>query len=316
MIASVFSYFSSGVVTEKNETCVSYCLDSDMGKGNASVYQVFSGIEIVLLDFKASGYITKVSREVNVLEINHCLKGRAECCMADGCLQYIGEGDLFLNTLHNHSDSIELPLGYYKGMVIIIDVEKAASEMEARLFGVPFKLSGLMNRFFSEDECFLIQVKDEIERLFFDMYAVPEEARVAYYRLKVLELFIYLHYFEPDLEKQKGIYGRQQVDIVKRVQKQMTENLSCRYTIEEMAQQFCISPTMLKTYFKGVYGMPMAAYMKEYRIRRAAVLLRETDDSVAGIAAAVGYESQSKFGAAFKEIMEITPGRYRARYSG
>ena len=48
---------------------------------------------------------------------------------------------------------------------------------------------------------------------------------------------------------------------------------------------------------------------------RAAQLLRETDESVAEIARAVGYESQSRFTAAFKETYGELPTEYRRRRS-
>ena len=57
--------------------------------------------------------------------------------------------------------------------------------------------------------------------------------------------------------------------------------------------------------------MPIAAYMKEYRVRRAMELLRETDAAVAEIAVRVGYESQGKFARAFKEITGCLPTEYR-----
>ena len=48
---------------------------------------------------------------------------------------------------------------------------------------------------------------------------------------------------------------------------------------------------------------------------RAAQLLRETDESVAEIARAVGYESQSRFTAAFKETYGELPTEYRRKRS-
>lgn len=63
--------------------------------------------------------------------------------------------------------------------------------------------------------------------------------------------------------------------------------------------------------FKEVYGSSLAAHMKEHRMERAAALLRETDLSVAEIAGQVGYESQSKFTAAFKEQFGQLPKEYR-----
>ena len=46
-------------------------------------------------------------------------------------------------------------------------------------------------------------------------------------------------------------------------------------------------------------------------LQRAAALLRETDLSVAEIAGQVGYESQSKFTATFKEQFGQLPKEYR-----
>ena len=63
--------------------------------------------------------------------------------------------------------------------------------------------------------------------------------------------------------------------------------------------------------FKQIYGNSLAAHMKEHRMEKAASLLRETELSVAEIAGQVGYESQSKFTAAFKEQFGQLPKEYR-----
>ena len=51
--------------------------------------------------------------------------------------------------------------------------------------------------------------------------------------------------------------------------------------------------------------------MKEYRIHQAMKLLRETDDTIADIAARVGYETQGKFSRAFKDVVQVLPTEYR-----
>ena len=51
--------------------------------------------------------------------------------------------------------------------------------------------------------------------------------------------------------------------------------------------------------------------MKELRIRRAAELLRHTSAPISEIAAAVGYESASKFTVAFKDSTGLLPKQYR-----
>lgn len=313
MIDSIFSHFNSGSIVEQDEGHISYqekCID---GEGIASVFPVFPGIEVVELNFHAFHYTPTVHRQMHILEISHCLEGRVECRMSDGCLQYIGEGDLFMSPIQNRSDNIELPLGHYRGIVIAIDVDAAESEI-IRLFpGIPIHIRELENQFFANDECFFIQSKDEIQHIFYGMYTVPVQARNVYYRLKVQELLLYLHYFNPTKERQKRIYTRQQVDIVKQIQKRITEEPGRRFTIEALAKEYCISPTTLKSNFKGIYGLSIAAYIKEYRIRQSLLLLRQTQKSVAEIALEMGYKSQSKFGVAFKEVMKVSPLEYRKK---
>ena len=54
--------------------------------------------------------------------------------------------------------------------------------------------------------------------------------------------------------------------------------------------------------------------MKHYRVNQGAKLLRETGDSIAVIAGKVGYENQSKFTKAFKDIYKVLPTEYRKQF--
>lgn len=285
------------------------------GGGEAAVFSLFSGIELYRLDIRAPYYLPLPSESLQALELSHCMEGRAECQMNDGCFQFIGEGDLFLNPVQNRSRRIDLPLGRCRAILILIDPDKAAPEVQRRLPDVPLDLHALKNRFFnyekSCDKCFLISAREELHHIFAGMYAIPTALATDYLRLKVLELLIFLYLFDPASEKQTGLYTRQQVDAVKQVHKLLISDAGQRYTIEELAQKFCISATALKTHFKGVFGQSIASYMKEFRIRQAAELLLSTDRSIAETAQSVGYESQSKFTAEFKKIMHVTPAEYR-----
>lgn len=109
-------------------------------------------------------------------------------------------------------------------------------------------------------------------------------------------------------------YYNAQTQVIRRIHDRITANLGKRYTIDELAKTYLINTAALKNTFKSVYGMPIAAYMKQYRIGRAAEMLSETDLSISDIARAVGYESQSKFSAAFKDIKKILPTDYRRQY--
>ena len=62
---------------------------------------------------------------------------------------------------------------------------------------------------------------------------------------------------------------------------------------------------------KAVYGQPIATYMKEFRVRQAMKLLRETNATIANIASQVGYQTQGKFSSAFQSIVKMSPREYR-----
>ena len=109
-----------------------------------------------------------------------------------------------------------------------------------------------------------------------------------------------------------------QLAVVHAVHDQLLGHMEQRITIEELSRQHHINPTTLKAAFKAVYGTSIAAHIKQHRMEQAAGLLRQTDMSIADIARAVGYDSQSKLTAAFKSYFQIVPTEYRknARLAG
>ena len=101
---------------------------------------------------------------------------------------------------------------------------------------------------------------------------------------------------------------------IQEIHQLLTENLSQRYTIDALSKQFFMDSSTLKREFRRIYGLPIATYLKEHRIHKAMELLSSTNDSIASIAAQVGYETQSKFAAAFKETTKYSPSAYRKNF--
>ena len=63
--------------------------------------------------------------------------------------------------------------------------------------------------------------------------------------------------------------------------------------------------------FKQQTGISPHAFVNLIRLRQAAVLLRQTADSVLSVALNVGFQSETHFGKAFKKQYGISPGQYR-----
>jgi AraC family transcriptional regulator len=65
--------------------------------------------------------------------------------------------------------------------------------------------------------------------------------------------------------------------------------------------------------FKESTGLSPHGWLRQHRLEQAMNMLRETDESVVSIAAALGYSSQTAFAAAFKKLMGETPSDWRKR---
>lgn len=119
--------------------------------------------------------------------------------------------------------------------------------------------------------------------------------------------------FESKHEKinERSEFQDRQIDTVKKVHDFMCEHISERFTIDGLARRFGMNTTTLKTVFKDVYGTSLAAHIKEHRMKKAAELLSRTDLSISEVAAQVGYESQGKFSATFKEFYGTIPSGYK-----
>ena len=105
-----------------------------------------------------------------------------------------------------------------------------------------------------------------------------------------------------------------QEEIIRNVHNYLIEHISERITIETLSREFLMNTTTLKTVFKKVYGTTIAAHMKQHRMELAAGLLLKTQNDIASVAQAVGYESHSRFTAAFKEAYGELPTEYRRRH--
>ena len=147
-----------------------------------------------------------------------------------------------------------------------------------------------------------------------ELYDAPARARRAYCQIKALEVLLFLDSLDPAFEG-KGLpyFPRSRVARVKAARDLMVSDLSAGITVEKAAQSANMSLTAFKECFKGIYGASPAAYVRSMRMDMAAKMLRGTDMRVVDIATSVGYDSPSKFSAAFKAATGLAPSEYRQR---
>ena len=163
------------------------------------------------------------------------------------------------------------------------------------------------------DSFLAIRANRQIDHIFGELYQIPQEFRHDYYKIKVLELLLFLSMIDPEQERALDRVTKNQIDIIRQVQRRITQNLQENITIDQLAKEFCISPTSLKSNFKQVYSTTIKDYLRRERMERASALLLTTGSTVGDIAASLGYTNQSKFSAAFKAVHGLTPVEYRRK---
>ena len=302
---------SAAIPKDSEGYCTVYKLDCSDGLGLMTVYQVYPGIQLIYNDFEAAGCEWDSVIDSDILEINHCREGREGSRLLSGSCLYLGEGDLSIHTMDNCAPEMTFPLRHYRGITVALNLTFVSEHPPEILSETGIDISSFKEKFCANNSCFIMRAKNEIEHIFSELYSVPDRLQRPYFKLKVQELLLFLSMVDVAEEKQREYYTSPQVEIVKQIHKRLISDLQERPTIEELSKEFLINTATLKNTFKGIYGQPIGTYMKEYRIKQAAILLRQTQATIAEIANKVGYENQSKFATAFRDVLKVAPTEYR-----
>jgi transcriptional regulator GlxA family with amidase domain len=91
----------------------------------------------------------------------------------------------------------------------------------------------------------------------------------------------------------------------------MSREPARRWTIAELARVCGLSRAAFNRRFAAATGTSPLRHLYLARMDLAGRRLLETDDSLAAIAAEIGYESEFAFGKAFKRRFGVPPGTYR-----
>jgi AraC-like DNA-binding protein len=85
------------------------------------------------------------------------------------------------------------------------------------------------------------------------------------------------------------------------------------WTLSNLARRAGLSRTRLAERFRHFLGESPMAYLAQWRLKLGAEVLQSTEDSVAEVAAAVGYGSEAAFNRAFKREFDCPPAQFRRR---
>lgn len=87
------------------------------------------------------------------------------------------------------------------------------------------------------------------------------------------------------------------------------------WTTEELARAVGLSRSAFAERFTALIAEPPMRYLARHRLRYAAQRLLESDEPIARIAEAAGYESEPAFHRAFKRMHQMAPAAWRKHYA-
>lgn len=103
-------------------------------------------------------------------------------------------------------------------------------------------------------------------------------------------------------------------DTLRTVDRYIREHPEEDLTLTRLGELSNLEPTYLQKFYTAAYGRTPAQRTMDIRITAARIALMEEDTPVGEIAARLGFSSQAYFTTAFKKLMRVTPGAFRARY--
>ncbi len=92
------------------------------------------------------------------------------------------------------------------------------------------------------------------------------------------------------------------------------ESPSAPWTVESLASAVALSRSGFAARFTALVGKPPLEYLAQWRMTKAAQLLRESETPLSDLATVIGYQSEASFNRAFKRWEGRSPGVYRREH--
>lgn len=301
------------ILLAQSDGCAVWQFRNETGDGTMTAYDVFPGVMLCFNDFHMEHYDSSYVTDRRILAIDHCREGRMEYVAGDGKVAYTAAGDLKLDLREQHTGTFQFPSCHYHGLTVAFDLAVIQNTLADEVKDFPATPASIIERFSLGSYPQVLHDVAGMEPIFGEMYRVPEKIRIPYFKVKILELLLYLDAMTvPKDAPEHPYFYKTQTEKVKAIKHFLETHMAENFTQEELSRRFDMPMTSMKTCFRSVYGQAIGAWLTGYRMNRAAeLLLREPERSIAEIGSLVGYDNAGKFTAAFKKIMKLTPSAYR-----
>ncbi len=301
------------VLLAQSDGCAVWQFRNETGDGTMTAYEVFPGVMLSFNDFHMGRFESSYVADRRLFAIDHCREGRMEYTPGDNMLAYTEAGDMKLDLRMQHTGTFIFPSHHYHGLTIAFDRDIVDCSLPLEIRDFPVRPETIIARWELGEYPRVVHGAEMPEHIFGELYRVPEKIRIPYFKVKILELLLYLDGMTvPKNEAAPLYFHKTQVEKVKAIHDFLISHMAENFTQEALSRQFDIPMTPMKTCLRTVYGSAIGTWLTDYRMNRAAELLvKQRNMTIAEIGGKVGYDNAGKFTEAFKRVMQLTPSEYR-----
>ena len=281
------------------------------GTGICMDYSLFSGIDLIFMDFNCSHTFREPMVNRDILDIRHYRQGRVEFEFQNQKVFHMRENEFCINTLANMPASYSFPFEKCSGVSLVIDRDSIDSSTihQFSLYGIDIRNLG--EHLELDIHWYICKTPENLHHIFDELYEAKGKESATYFRIKILELLYHVQKLRSEDRYAAVYYSKEHIEIVKRARKLLIGDLETKIPLESLIAGENISMVTFQAIFKQIYGDSPYAHLKKYKMNCAAVRLREGKESISEIAVSLGYSNASKFSKAFQDVFGLLPKDYR-----
>lgn len=280
--------------------------------GTVDCYELFDGITLIF-NTLPQGRAPWNDIEAQELQLDWCSEGLFELETMTGGTLVLEPGNLAVHDQRISKKTLIYHAPLFTGITLRIEYLRGAKSLQELPATAEIDFQALRERYTGESGCKIFSPDAAVRELLESIWQVDNRAKIERLRLKALELIVLLDATEQPNWQTHGYQQKKTTSALEPSLRMLSENLSERVTIEKAAKASGMSSSSFKDRFTKTYGMTPLTFRRQCRLQEAARLLSETDESIAQIAASVGYQNPSKFASAFATKYGITPSAWRSK---
>ena len=197
----------------------------DSGEGIMTIYTPFMGVYINICDMHMqrcrSGFF--LEENANVICFDYCKEGRIELETVEGGYSVLQEKQLRIDDRRHHSGQVFMPLNHFHGISIYLNVDTALQGIAAFIPQFSADIHKLKSKFCKEGVPGILKDDMVVNGIMACLYDPPANIGSDYYRLKILEMLLYLDAVEIQEGKQKETcFFLSHADKLREIHKQIT----------------------------------------------------------------------------------------------